>query len=223
MAEELQHLIDRIRKEAIGEAEAQAEKLVAQARERAATLVRDAEQKAAAHLAKAEEDAKLFAERSTRTIEQAARDLLITVGQGVENILQDIVGGALDAAMTPDVIERMLVKIAEGYCLRGGAESRVEFLIAEKDQDEIVRYFADQYRQHLVHGVSIRTDNGVLRGFRVALKDGHVYHDFTKPAIAEALGNFLRPHLAEIVHRAAREAGGGGAAPAAGGRSPGRA
>ena len=35
--------------------------------------------------------------------------------------------------------------------------------------------------------------------------NSHVYHDFTKEAIAESLVSFLRPQLAEIVHRVARK------------------
>jgi V/A-type H+-transporting ATPase subunit E len=223
MAEELQHLIDRIQKEAIGNAEAEANRIVSQAREKAAGMIRDAEAKARARLEKADEDAKVFVERSTRTLEQSARDLLITVGQGVENILTDIVDESVEQAMPVSVLQQMLLRIAEAYVAKEGAESRIEFLISEEDQAEIIRFFADQYRQHLVRGVNIHTDNGVLKGFRVAIREDHVYHDFTKPAIAEALSNFLRGHLSEIVHRAAREADDGGApgderAPPSGGR-----
>ena len=45
----------------------------------------------------------------------------------------------------------------------------------------------------------------IFKGFKVSFVDDHVYHDFTKEAIAESLTNFLRPQLAEIVHRVAQE------------------
>lgn len=207
MAEELQHLIDRIQKEAIDQSEAEAHRTVAKAKEKAAALLKEAEAKATARLQQAELDAKVYAERSQRTLEQAARDLLITVGQGIENILEDIVDEAVEKALDLEVLKQMLLKIATAYCTQPGTESRVEFLVSEADQKEIVRFFAEQYRQHLVKGINIHTDNGILQGFRVSFVNEHVYHDFSKPAIAEALSNFLRPHLAEIVHKAAREAG----------------
>jgi V/A-type H+-transporting ATPase subunit E len=207
MAEELKHLIERIQKEAVDKAEKDAAQIVALAKERAAATVKDAEAKAKAILEKAAKDSVVFVERSQRTLEQSARDLLITVGQGIENILEDIVGEAVRDAMNSETLKQMMLKIAQCYCERGGAESRIEFLIDEKDQAQIVQYFADQYRQHLVQGVTIRAESGIPGGFRVVLKDGQIYHEFTKPAIAEALCNFLRPHLAEIVHRAARGAG----------------
>jgi V/A-type H+-transporting ATPase subunit E len=209
MAEELKHLIERIQKEAVDKSEKDAAQIVAQAKEKAASVVKDAEAKAKAILEKAERDSQVFVERSQRTLEQAARDLLITVGQGIENILEDIVGEAVKDAMDAEMLKQMMLKIAQVYATQGGAESRIEFLIGEKDQAQIVQFFADQYRQHLVQGLTIRAESGIAGGFRVALKDGHIFHEFTKPAIAEALCNFLRPHLAEIVHRAAREAGDG--------------
>lgn len=205
MAEQLQHLIERIQKEAIDQSEQEATQRVAKAREKAASIVREAEVRAKAILVKAEQDSEVFVERGTRTLEQAARDLLITVGQGIENILEDIVAAAADKAMDPDLIKQMMLQIAQAYCAHDGSESRIEFLIAPKDQETILRYFSDLYKQKLVHSVTIHSDNGVLKGFQVKVVDQQARHDFTPKAIAEALSAFLRPHLAEIVHRAARD------------------
>jgi V/A-type H+/Na+-transporting ATPase subunit E len=206
MAVELQHLIDRINREAIEKADEERERILAHAKERAATLVREAEAAAKARLEKADLDAQVYVERSTRTLEQAARDLLITVGQAVEGIVQGIVGEATGDALDPATLRQMMVKMAQAYAERNGTEGRIEFLIGESDKEEIMAFFAEQYRQHLVSGLTVKPDRDVIKGFRVILKDERIYHDFTKPAIAEALGNFLRPHLAEIVHRAARAA-----------------
>lgn len=206
MTIELQHLIDQINREAIEKSEGQASRILAEAQERAASLVREAETVARARLEKAEQDSVVYVERSTRTLEQAARDLLVSVGQAIENIIQDIVNRSTDEALDPDTLKRMIVKMVEAYAEKNGTESRIEFMIGERDQEEIVSYFAEQYRRHLISGVDINIDHGVRKGFRVTFENEHVYHDFTRPAIAEALASFVRPHLAEIVHRAARAA-----------------
>lgn len=205
MAEELQHLIERIQKEGVEKADAQAAKIIAQAKEKAAAHVREAEEKSRALVAKGEKDAQAFMERSIRSLEQAARDLLITVGQGVENILSDLVAESVDKALTIQVLEQMLVKMAEAYAARGGEESRLELLVSDKDKQEIVKFFADRYKDQLVRGVKLHVDNDIFKGFKVSFADGRVQHDFTREAIAESLVNFLRPQLAEIVHRVARQ------------------
>ena len=205
MAEELQHLIERIQKEGVEKADAQAAKIISQAKEKAAAHVREAEEKAKTLVAKGEKDAQAFMERSIRSLEQAARDLLITVGQGVENILSDLVAESVDKALTIEVLEQMLVKMAEAYAARQGEEGRIELLVSPQDQQALVKFFGDRYKERLVRGVKLHVDNDIFKGFKVSFVEGHVQHDFTREAIAESLVNFLRPQLAEIVHRIARE------------------
>lgn len=212
MAMELEHLISKINQEGVEKGEKQAAEILARAKERAAAIVAEAEAAAKAHMAKAERDSLVYVERGTRSLEQAARDLLIGVGQSIETMIQDIVTSATDEALDPRTLKRMMVKMAQAYAEKNGTESSIELLIGEQDQAEIVKFFARQYRRRLVSGLNITIDHGVRKGFRVVLENERVYHDFSKPAIAEALGNFLRPHLAEIVHRAARATSNGGTA-----------
>lgn len=204
MSEELQHLIDRIEKEGVDKAQAQADEIVAGAKKKAAELVKQAEADSKALLEKAERDAEAFTVRSQRTLEQSARDLLISVGQGVENILSDLVRDSLDEAMSIEVIEKMLVQISQS-CAEHQGSSQIEFLISKADQKDLIKFFADQYRKKLIEGIQIHVDSELFKGFKVSMVDQNMYHDFSSEAIAEALCNLLRPHLSEIVNRVARE------------------
>ncbi len=205
MAEELQPLIEKIQKEAIEKAEEQASEIISKARDKAASEVKEAEQKAESIIAKAKQDAERYMDRSIRTLEQAARDVLITVGQGVENILDDLVRDSLDEALDIDVVKDMLARMAETYIAREGKERRIKLLVNEEDQEKLIRFYADRYRKKLGEGIEIKADKGIGKGFKVSFVDEHAHHDFTRDAIAEALANFLRPHLADIIFRVARE------------------
>ena len=204
MAEELQPLLEQIRKEGVEKAEAQAAEIIAQAKARAAQTVREAETKAKELVIKAQADAAIYTERSTATLEQAARDLLITVGQGIGNIIADIIAESVDSALKTDVLEQMMIKMAQS-CAENHGETRIELLVSKNDQDELVKFFAQKYREKMIHGIELHVDNEILKGFRVSFADDHVYLDFTSEAIAGALAAFLRPKLAEIVSRVAKE------------------
>ena len=204
MTDELQPLLEQIRKEGVEKAEAQAAGILAQAKAKAAQTVREAEIKAKELVAKAQADAEIYTERSTATLEQAARDLLITVGQGIENIIADIVAESVDSALKIEVLEQMMIKMAQSCAERHG-ETRIELLIGKQDQADLVKFFAGKYREKMVHGIELHVDNEILKGFRVSFADDHVYLDFTREAIADALTAFLRPKLAEIVSRVAKE------------------
>ena len=204
MAEELQPLLDQIRKEGVDKAQAEAAEILSQAKEKAAKAVREAEEKAKQLIAKAETDAEVFTQRSIATLEQSARDVLITVGQGIENILSELVAGSVDEALNIDVLQRIMVSMAES-CAKEHGETRIELLVSETDQEQLVKFFASKYSDKMAQGLELHVDNEILKGFKVSFADDHVYLDFTQEAIAEALTAFLRPKLAEIVGRVAKQ------------------
>ncbi len=205
MAEQLQPLLDQIRKEGIEKADSEAAEILSQAKEKAAQMVRDAEAKAKALVAKAKTDSEVFTQRSIVTLEQSARDVLITVGQGIENILSEIVTASVEEALGVEVLEKMMVSMAKS-CADQHGETRIELLVSESDQAELVKFFASKYSDKMVEGLELHVDNEILKGFKVSFADDHVYLDFTQEAIAEALTAFLRPKLAAIVGRVAKGA-----------------
>ncbi len=202
MAEELQHLIDRIQKEGIDKAESEASRIVSKAKEQAAATINEAERKAKNIIEKAKQDAELYTQRSTATLEQASRDLLITVGQGIENIMSDIVAGAVEESLSIDTMKDIVVKIIEQQMAQEGKDG-IEMLVAEKDREKLVKFISSRYKEQLGKGLELHADHEILKGFKVSISGGKVFLDFTDEAIAKSLSVFLRPQLAEIVTRAA--------------------
>jgi hypothetical protein len=49
----------------------------------------------------------------------------------------------------------------------------------------------------------LHTDEHLDKGFKVSFVDDDLYHDFSAPALAEALAPVLKPPLCDIVRRAA--------------------
>lgn len=201
MPEDLQALIDRLQREAVDEGQRRARAIVEEAEARAAATIREAETKAARILERAEHDAEAYTERSTYALEQAGRDLVIAVSQAVERLLAGLVHESLEEELRPGLLAEMLTKMADAYAQRGGRERRMAVLLGADDLDEVVRLYAQRYRDRLPGGVELKLDNSVVKGFRVALVDEHIEHDFTIESIAEALTHHLRPHLAKILPR----------------------
>lgn len=201
MAEQLQHLIDRIRQEGVENGEKTAEALVAEAKKKAAAIVAEAQKKAQEATAKAEADAKAFAERGRQTLQQAARDLLISIGGSVGRVVSGVVDAKVGAALTPETVGQMLVKLAASY----GSAENLTVALGEADAAALKGGVSKEVNDMLAKGLQIESDREIFKGFRLGTKGGQVFHDFTKEAIAESLANFLRPDLADVVKKAAKE------------------
>ena len=201
MAEQLQHLIDRIRQEGVENGEKTAEALVAEAKKKAAGIVAEAQKKAQDATAKAEADAKAFAERGRQTLQQAARDLLISIGGSVGRVVSGVVDAKVGAALTPETVGQMLVKLAAAY----GSAGNLTVALGEADAAALKGGVSKEVNDMLAKGLQIESDREIFKGFRLGTKGGQVFHDFTKEAIAESLANFLRPDLADVVKKASKE------------------
>jgi V/A-type H+-transporting ATPase subunit E len=196
MAEELQHLINKIRAEAIDKADAEASRILSEAKTKAAQTVKDAEAQAKALLEKAEKDSQAYTERSKKTLEQAARDVVLEVRQGVEKIIFGILAQNVDSALTPELVKQLLLSLANSY--KGKA---VSVSLSESDEKKLASFVTGEFKKALGAGTTVQSDSGIFAGFRLSFENNVVSQEWTNEAIADALAAILRPALAKIVQQ----------------------
>lgn len=201
MAEELQGLLERIRKDGVQKAEAEAEEIVAAARDKAAGLVKEADEQARNIVAKAEKEAAQFLERSKKTLEQAARDVVLSVGDAVVATMKDIAMQEVSDAMKPDTLKKVLVSVIDAYC-KDQKNERIDVLLSADDQKAVADFLMSKFKTQMKKGLQIRADSAVTAGFKVSLVDKNIQHDFSVEAVTEALSQLVRPKLAEILRNA---------------------
>jgi V/A-type H+-transporting ATPase subunit E len=200
MAEDLQHLINKIKAEAVDAAKAEAERILSEAKSKADKLVKDAELEAKARLEKADADSKAYTERSEKTLAQAARDAVLAVSQGVEKSVLGILAQNVDKALTPELMQQLLLTLANSQ--KGKA---VTVSLSENDAKKLMSFISGEFQKKLGAGVSVQSDSGIFAGFRLSCENGKVSQEWTNEAIADALSVLLRPALAKIVEQAIKK------------------
>ena len=198
MAEDLQALMERIQKDAVEKAELAAADIISKAKDKAAEIVKAAEDEAKVKLENADKEAQAFTERSERTLEQSARDLLLSVGKNLEKMILDLLSLQVEKSLDETTVKSMLLAIAKSY------SSDIEIDFSEADAKALSSFVMGEFAKQLKAGVKVESDKGVKFGFRVKLDQGKVSHEFTEAAMAESLSALLRPQLAKIVNKAAQ-------------------
>ena len=201
MAEELQGILERIQKDGIEKADNEAAQIIAKAKEQAAEITAKAAQEAEALLKKADSDSAAFQQRAEKAIEQAARDVVISVGDAVTETLRSIVEAANDSSLKSDDFPAFIKKIVQAYVESSSPDS-IELLVSEEDQERITKYFMTEMTDAMRAGLTISGDHSIISGFVVSLKDKSIYHDFSGETLTDAMSDLLRPQLAEIVKKA---------------------
>ena len=174
MAEELQQLLEKIQRDGVDKANAEAAAIVAKAKEEANALVKKAQEDAAAAEAKGKADAEAYAARARETISQAARDTVLKVREALATEAVPLAAAAVKELVTG---------------------SGAEVAASAKLVDALRAQLAAQAQ----NGVKVVADEMTDAGFTVKLDNGRVEHDFTDAAISEALAQRLRSDLAALL------------------------
>lgn len=196
MSEELQSLLERIEKDGVAKANAQADDILNNAKTKAAKLIEDAEAKAAQILEKAESDSKVFEARSAKALEQAARDTVLSVESAVTAIFDRIAGKAVAESLDLTTVQNAVAALIDGYIK---ADAAATVTLSEAQRAGVTDYLAGKFQALLNEGLTIEGSSSIASGFKVTLTKDHVEHDFTGKAVADALATMIRPELAKIV------------------------
>ena len=191
MAEELQQLLEKIQRDGVDKANAEAAAIVAKAKEEANALVKKAQEDAAAAEAKGKADAEAYAARAKETISQAARDTVLKVKQDVMELLKKLLLQNVTAALATEAVPLAADAVKE--LVTGSATA--EIAAAPKLVDALRAQLAAQAQG----GVKVVSDETTGAGFTVKLDNGRVEHDFTDAAISDALAQRLRADLAALL------------------------
>ena len=191
MAEELQQLLEKIQRDGVDKANAEAAAIVAKAKAEADALVKKAQEAAAAAEAKGKADADAYAARARETIAQAARDTVLKVKDDVTKLLTKLLAQDVTAALATEAVPIAAAAVKE--LVSGSATAEVAA------SAKLVEALRAQLAAQAQGGVKVVADAMTGAGFTVKLDNGRVEHDFTDAAIANALAQRLRADLAALL------------------------
>ena len=184
--EDLQGLLEKINRDGVEKAEAEAKKIIDDARAKADALIKDALAQAAQSKADAEKASAAYAERAAETIRQAARDVVIGVKDSVTALLENLLAKDVERTLG-DSAAQIAADAIKGLTGSGEITCGPKLAAALK-------------AQLAANGnVKIVTDEALGSGFTVKIDGGRVEHDFTAETISTELAKRLRPDLAKLV------------------------
>ena len=198
---QLQEFIEKIKKDGIEQASGEAARIKADAEAEARRIIEAAGKEAAATVEKAKEAAERFEKAATAAIGQAARNLILSFKGEIEAALNRIIIKNMQAAFNDDTLKTIIPDVVKG--LSSGKET-VDVILNENQLKSLESWASGALQAEMAKGLEIKAGKNLAAGFRVAMKDGSAYYDFSAPAVAGALATYLNPRLAEIVKNEAK-------------------
>lgn len=186
--EDLQSLLEKINRDGVEKAEAEAKKIVDAAKAKADAFLKDARAQAEQAKKDAEKAAADYQARAAETIKQAARDIVIDIKDDITKLLTALLVTNVDKALQDEKTAADLAATAVKD-LTGAGELTCGAKLAQALASQLAAK----------KNFTVVTDDTLGTGFTVTLDGGRVEHAYTVDVIAEELAKRLRPDLAKLV------------------------
>ena len=198
---QLQELIDRIKSEGIASAEKRAALIVDDALKNAGAIVKEAEAKAQGIIEAAQKKEEQMIRSGKDAISQAGRDLILNLQTQVTSLFNSVITSEAAGVLTGDTLESAVTAIISSWSTE--SSGKVDVLLSKKDLEALEAGLRKKLSDKLAGGIEIKPAADLEAGFRISVKDGSAYYDFTPSEIAAVLAQYLNPRLAETLKAAA--------------------
>lgn len=201
MAEELQGLLNRIHEEGVKKADSEKEKIISEAKAKAQKIVEDAKKEAESLRKKAEEDASGSEARAKSAIQQAARDIILSLKEDLLERLNKVTKEAAGDAMTPDVMGGIILEMVKAGQAKGSSEEpALDVLVNPKDLEKMESLLKGSLLKDLKETPEISAGKDFSAGLKIGFKGNDVFFDFSDETLAELICQFIGPKLAEMLN-----------------------
>ena len=202
---QLQELIDKIKKDGVAAAEKDAAKIIADSEKKAEAIIADAQSKAAEIIKSAQSETKKMEKASEEAIIQAGRNMLLSFKDALIGELDGLIQNETEKALSKDVLVKLVPETVKAWAKNSDA-SELSVLLSEKDLKAIESSLNTALKAEIKKGLEIKPDKTLNAGFRIGVKNGAAFYDYSAESLAEMFAAYLNPKVAALLKVAAEDA-----------------
>ena len=203
MDTQVEELIDRIKKDGVDAAENSASEIISQAEKEAEKIISNAKAEAEKILKQAKEENARMEKASEDAIKQAGRNLLLAFRDSITKELSALVSDEVSKTYSKDMLSKLIPEVIKEWAKNISAED-VSVLLNEKDLAEVESGLKAALKAEIAKGLTLKADNSISNGFRIGVKDGAAFYDYSAEAVAELFSAYLNPKVSALMKEAAK-------------------
>ena len=131
---------------------------------------------------------------------QAGRDMVLNLQSQLTAIFDTVIRDGVAEALSGNALESAIGTLMASWSAESAGQ--IDLILSESDLAQVETHLRAKLAEKLSEGMEIKPAPGLEGGFRISVKDGSAYYNFTPSEIADVMGAYLNPRLTEILQQA---------------------
>lgn len=192
---QLQELLTKIKEEGIAKVTKESADILETAKKQAETILKGAEAKAQALKEKAAAEIQRREESSRRSLDNAARDMLLSFEQKLKNIVDRLISVQVKNALAEDALKKLILTAVTQHIQKNKEMALVLPETVKKSFTEAIKKEIQKELKFTVHTLS---DKRLLAGFQIQHVHDDVIIDYSFDRIKAEFLSLVNPYLKSI-------------------------
>ncbi|MDC7239511.1 MAG: V-type ATP synthase subunit E [Spirochaetales bacterium] len=196
---QVKELIEKIKNDGVKNAEENSSRIISDAEKKAASLIEAAEKEAAEIKSQAQNEASRMEQAGKEALKQAGRDLLLGVKKDVEELFDRILQAGTADVLKGDSLKECIVSVLKSW--KDDEAGDLTLLVAPETLKSMEAELKAELKGKVDKGMEIKPFSDLDAGFRISVKDGRAFYDFSDKELMELLSKYLNPGLMSILDK----------------------
>ncbi len=194
MEQQIQDLINSIKKEGIDSANEEKRKIIEEAEAKAQAIIKEANAEKDKLLSDSVKQIEKERESLKESLRMAARDLSLSFRKEVEGKIQALLDEKVKEAFDYETLKSLLKTVIEAEF-----KGDVTVVLPLEKQKEVALSLASELASELTKGVDLTFSASLQGGFRVVSKDGRAFIDLSDDECVKLLYPYISSSVRELI------------------------
>ena len=131
--------------------------------------------------------------------------MLLSFKDSIINELDGLIKTETENVQTKDLLVTLIPETVKAWSKNADA-SELSVLLAEKDLKTLESALVSELKAEISKGLEIKPDKTLSAGFRIGVKNGAAYYDYSAESLSEMFAAYLNPKVAALIKIAAKDA-----------------
>lgn len=201
MQTKLQELTEKIYKEGVEKAQAEADKILAEAQQKAQEIVKQAQIKSEGMIQEAEKNASVLHKNSMNELQLAGRQATSDLKQRIVALLEKQTLGPQTKLAFDDqqFVQELIMAVLKNWNPSATETVDLQLMLPKNKQQELEGFIKQKLQIYFEKGLQITWHERMKNGFKIGPKEGGYLVSFTDEDFDNFFVSYLRPMLVELL------------------------